>query len=148
MSTAASDVVEQALTFSRADGCVVLVQESSSTNLRWANNTLTTNGAMRGRAVSVISVVGESVGVRSATSADGLPELVRDGETGVLVTPGDPVALAEALAALRDAPERRAALGAAARADVGARLTTARMLAEVQALYDTLAPTQARRVVD
>lgn len=80
MSAAAADVVEQALALSRADGCVVLVQESSSTNLRWANNTLTTNGAMRGRSVSVISVVGESVGVRSATSADGLEELVRSSE--------------------------------------------------------------------
>ena len=80
MSAAAADVVEQALALSRAEGCVVLVQESSSTNLRWANNTLTTNGAMRGRSVSVISVVGESVGVRSATSADGLEDLVRASE--------------------------------------------------------------------
>ena len=80
MSAAAADVVEQALALSRAEGCVVLVQESSSTNLRWANNTLTTNGAMRGRSVSVISVVGESVGVRSATSTDGLEDLVRASE--------------------------------------------------------------------
>ena len=67
-----AEVVEQALSLSRADGCIVLVEQSSSSNLRWANNTLTTNGTMRGRSVSVISVVGESVGVRSATSADGL----------------------------------------------------------------------------
>jgi glycosyltransferase involved in cell wall biosynthesis len=82
-----------------------------------------------------------------ASAHGGLPELVRDGETGVLVAPGDPVALAAALAGLRGAPERRAALGAAARADVGARLTPARMLAEMQALYDTLTPAPARRVV-
>ncbi len=75
-----------------------------------------------------------------ASAHGGLPELVRDAQTGVLVTPGDPLALAEALGRLRDAPERRAALGAAARADVGARLTPARMLTEVQALYDALAP--------
>ena len=72
-----SDVVEQALAMSRADGCVVLVRESSSANLRWAGNTLTTNGAVRGRSVTVISVVGESVGVRSATVVDALADLVR-----------------------------------------------------------------------
>ena len=78
--SAPSDVVEQALALSRADGCVVLVEESGSANLRWANNTLTTNGAMRGRSVSVISVIGESVGVRSATVVDSLEELVRASE--------------------------------------------------------------------
>ena len=66
MSTPGSDVVERALALSRADGCVVLVEESSSANLRWAGSTLTTNGAVRGRSVVVISIVGESVGVRSA----------------------------------------------------------------------------------
>ena len=75
-----ADLVEQALALSRADGCLVILAESSSANLRWANNTLTTNGAMRDRSVSVISVVGESVGVRSATVVDNLPELVRASE--------------------------------------------------------------------
>lgn len=73
-----------------------------------------------------------------AAAGGGVPELVHDGVTGVLVAPDDPVALAGALAALADAPEHRAALAAAARADVGARLTHARLLAEVQALYDAL----------
>ena len=75
-----SDVVEQVLHLSRADGCVVLVEESSSANLRWAGNTLTTNGAVRGRSVVVLSVVGESVGVRSATVVEGLEGLVRASE--------------------------------------------------------------------
>ncbi len=75
-----AEVVERALALSRADGCVVVVQESSSANLRFAGNTLTTNGAVRGRSVAVISVVGESVGVRSATVVDGLEDLVRASE--------------------------------------------------------------------
>ena len=33
---------------SKADGCVVIADESSNANLRWANNTLTTNGVTRG----------------------------------------------------------------------------------------------------
>ena len=82
MSTAGrgSDLVEQALALSRADGCVVLVEESSSANLRWAGNSLTTNGAVRGRSITVVSVVGESVGVRSATVPDRLADLVRASE--------------------------------------------------------------------
>ncbi|MCW2723123.1 MAG: hypothetical protein JWN35_44 [Frankiales bacterium] len=74
------EIVERALGLSKADGCVVLVQESSTANLRWANNTLTTNGAGRDRSVAVISVMGESVGVRSATVIDDLEGLVRASE--------------------------------------------------------------------
>ena len=43
------DVVEKALAASTADGQVAFVVESSEANLRWANNSLTTNGSMRSR---------------------------------------------------------------------------------------------------
>ena len=56
-----------------------------------------------------------------AAAHGGLPEIVRDGETGRLVAPGDPRALAAALAELADDPAQRERLGAAAAADVGAR---------------------------
>lgn len=65
------EIAERALALSEADGCVVLVVESSSVNLRWANNTLTTNGADRDRSVTVVSVVGRSAGVRSTSVVDG-----------------------------------------------------------------------------
>ncbi len=80
MSTSGAEVVERALALSKADGCIVIVEERSSANLRFAGNTLTTNGAVRGRSVSVISVVGDAVGVRSATVVDGLEDLVRASE--------------------------------------------------------------------
>ncbi len=51
--------------------------------------------------------------VASAVAA--IPAAVRDGVTGTLVPPRDPEALAGALAALIDAPARRAELGRAAR---------------------------------
>jgi glycosyltransferase involved in cell wall biosynthesis len=73
-----------------------------------------------------------------ASAHGGLPEMLRDGETGVLVAPGDAAALATAIAALADDPQRRSALGAAARADVRARFSNAAMLDAVQALYDEL----------
>jgi phosphatidylinositol alpha-1,6-mannosyltransferase len=45
----------------------------------------------------------------------GVPDAVRDGETGVLVDPDDPAAVAAAVNALLDDSERRAQLGAAGR---------------------------------
>jgi len=75
-----SDLVEQALALSQADGCVVILTESSTVDLRWANSTLTTNGSRRERDLTVISVVGESVGVRSASVLDDLEGLVRASE--------------------------------------------------------------------
>lgn len=50
-----------------------------------------------------------------ASGVDGLAELFRDGENALLVTPGDPAALAEAIARMADQPELRRRLGAAAR---------------------------------
>jgi len=73
-----------------------------------------------------------------AAAHGGLPEIVRDGATGVLVAPGDPAALAAALAALRDDPERRERLGAAAAADARERFAPEAMLDGVQAAYAEL----------
>jgi glycosyltransferase involved in cell wall biosynthesis len=50
-----------------------------------------------------------------ATRTGGLPEVVLDGETGVLVEPGDPSALAGAMGDLLDDPARRRELGGRAR---------------------------------
>ena len=100
------ETVERALALSKADGCVVLATERSEANLRWANNTLTTNGSMRSRRLAVISVVngqaGTAAGVveRSAVTDDTLEDLVRASEQAArdagpaddaapLVEPGD-----------------------------------------------------------
>jgi glycosyltransferase involved in cell wall biosynthesis len=71
-----------------------------------------------------------------AADHGGLPEIVSDGVSGRLVTPGDPGALARALAALRDDPAQRERLGAAAAADVRERFAPALLLERAQALYD------------
>jgi glycosyltransferase involved in cell wall biosynthesis len=68
-----------------------------------------------------------------ASAHGGLPEILRDGETGLLVAPNDPAALAAAIAGAD-----RARLGAAAAADVAQRFAPGRMLSEIQALYDTV----------
>ncbi|MGW5777224.1 metallopeptidase TldD-related protein [Streptomyces sp. NPDC003863] len=80
------EIVERALELSRADGCVVIADEESSANLRWAGNALTTNGVTRGRTLTVIATVdgaqGTASGVvsRSAVTADDLEPLVRAAE--------------------------------------------------------------------
>ena len=50
-----------------------------------------------------------------STSVTGIPEVVRDGETGLLVPPGDPAALAASIARLLDDPALRARLAGAGR---------------------------------
>ncbi|MCD2467648.1 MULTISPECIES: metallopeptidase TldD-related protein [unclassified Streptomyces] len=80
------EIVERALELSRADGCVVVADEESSANLRWAGNALTTNGVTRGRTLTVIATVdgaqGTASGVvsRSAVTVDDLEPLVRAAE--------------------------------------------------------------------
>lgn len=85
-STKPYEIVERALELSRADGCVVIADEESSANLRWAGNALTTNGVTRGRTLTVVATVdgaqGTASGVvsRSAVTADDLEPLVRAAE--------------------------------------------------------------------
>jgi glycosyltransferase involved in cell wall biosynthesis len=73
-----------------------------------------------------------------ASAHGGLPEILRDGVSGRLVSPDDPAALATVLAELADDPAQRDRLGSAAAADVGQRFSTARLLGQVQELYDRL----------
>jgi predicted Zn-dependent protease len=76
-------LVEHALAASMADDCVAIVRDSTSANLRWANNTLTTNGVMHGVHVSIVSFVQQAGGVSvgsvsgSATTQAEVDELVR-----------------------------------------------------------------------
>ncbi|MER6356902.1 metallopeptidase TldD-related protein [Streptomyces sp. NPDC001634] len=80
------EIVERALELSRADGCVVIADEHSTANLRWAGNALTTNGVTRGRTLTVIATVdgkeGTASGVvsRSAVTPDKLESLVQAAE--------------------------------------------------------------------
>ncbi len=50
-------LVEHALDVTRAESCSVVLRHTSTANLRWANNTLTTNGVMTGGQVTVVSQV-------------------------------------------------------------------------------------------
>lgn len=63
-----------------------------------------------------------------ASSVGGIPEVVENGVHGLLVEPGDPVALAEAIAVLGRDPSLRARMGAAGRNRVRARFSVEAMV--------------------
>ena len=75
-------LVDVALDASTADDCIAVLVTSSTANLRWANNTLTTNGVMTSSHLTVISVVdgtaGAAAGVltRAATTTSQVEALV------------------------------------------------------------------------
>jgi predicted Zn-dependent protease len=82
------ETVERALALARPGGdCVVIAEEDSTANLRWAGNTLTTNGVASSRTLTVIAIdrradgtaavgVVSRAGVRSAQIED----VVREAE--------------------------------------------------------------------
>lgn len=73
-----------------------------------------------------------------ATRVGGTPEVVADGQTGLLVPPRDPLRLAEALLDLSASPQRARALGAAGRLRVCDRFTFDRMVDWYAAAYGEL----------
>ena len=94
------DLAEHALRTSTADDCIVIAHHRTSANLRWANNTLTTNGAMRGVDVTVVSFarLADGVATGSVSGNATTPEQV-----DALVASAD--AAARAGDAARDAQE-------------------------------------------
>jgi predicted Zn-dependent protease len=64
-------LVEHALDTSTADACVAIVHNSTSANLRWANNTLTTNGVMHSVSATVISFAATGEGGTATGSVSG-----------------------------------------------------------------------------
>jgi glycosyltransferase involved in cell wall biosynthesis/GT2 family glycosyltransferase len=67
--------------------------------------------------------------------AGGVPEIVVEGETGLLVAPGDAFALADALTRLIVDPVLRERLGAAGRARYLAAFTDTRMAGRLEAMF-------------
>jgi predicted Zn-dependent protease len=103
------DTVERALAAAQNDDCVVIADQRSTANLRWAGNTLTTNGVTHSHQLTVIAISrgpsGASAGVvsRSGVRDDQVEEIVRAAEKAAsegsiaedaqpLLRPGDPEA--------------------------------------------------------
>jgi glycosyltransferase involved in cell wall biosynthesis len=81
-----------------------------------------------------------------ATQVSAIPEVVVDGETGLLVPPGDPAAAAAALIRLCEDPAERRRLGRNGYQRVRQRFTADRMVDETVAVYrEALAEKAAKR---
>jgi predicted Zn-dependent protease len=79
--------VERALQAARCDDCVVIADETSTANLRWAANSLTTNGVSRSRQLTVIAINragdGAKVGVisRAGVRDEQIADIVAEAES-------------------------------------------------------------------
>ena len=90
--------------------------------------------ANEGSPVSLIEAMASGRPV-VATRVGGVPDLVEDGVTGLLVPPEDPAALVEAIGALLADPERRRIFGRAGRERVYPAFSAERLLGDVDQLY-------------
>nr|MBA2473176.1 TldD/PmbA family protein [Pseudonocardiales bacterium] len=99
------ELTTTALAASKADGCIVVLTDTSEVNLRWANSTMTTNGHTTTRSFAVISVVGDSA---IGTSAVGTSVGVVSGN-GVDLDEVRAVVAASEEAACQSGPSRDAA---------------------------------------
>lgn len=73
-----------------------------------------------------------------ATKVGGIPEVVKDGETGILVPSRDPQAMAEAIITLLSDKERCYNIGEAGRAWVAPRFSAELMVGKIEQLYQNL----------
>jgi starch synthase len=73
-----------------------------------------------------------------ASHVGGIPEVVADAQTGLLVPPGDPELLAAAISSLVSDPARAAAMGQLGRQRVAAEFSWASVAAQTAALYTGL----------
>jgi predicted Zn-dependent protease len=119
--------VERALAASKTGDCVVIAEEFSTANLRWAGNTLTTNGVTVSRALTVIAIArdssGTSVGAvtRSGVREDQVEDVVREAERAASAAPAEDAApLVPPRASAADAPAADARASNARAADAPA----------------------------
>ncbi|MBL0059190.1 MAG: glycosyltransferase [Elusimicrobia bacterium] len=71
-----------------------------------------------------------------ATRTGGIPEVILDGETGLLVPPEDPKALADALLLLLTDPEKRSAMGRKASSHIETHFRWEKFVEDTESIYE------------
>jgi predicted Zn-dependent protease len=82
--TSIQETLERVVSLSKADACIAVGWESSAANVRWANNTSTTNGVADSSQLYVISIIDKRVGTVGVSyfPDERLETLVRESEAG------------------------------------------------------------------
>jgi glycosyltransferase involved in cell wall biosynthesis len=102
-----------------------------------ASDVFVLSSRWEGNPMSVMEAMAAGLPVVS-TAVGGVPELVREGATGLLVSSEDAGALAQAMQALVDDPVRRQAMGAAARQHAIAHFDIRHTVRMYEELYESL----------
>jgi glycosyltransferase involved in cell wall biosynthesis len=129
------DELEQ-LARQHGDHVVMLGNRSDVPDLLASFDVFAYPSRFEGLCLAVIEAQAAGVPV-VATPVGGIRETVRDGETGLLVPPDDPGALADAIVRLLENREEAARLAERARAEAR-QFTEARMVERTLALYDSI----------
>jgi len=79
-----------------------------------------------------------------ASRIGGIPEILSHGETGILVEPGNPTALAETIVSLLEDEGKRTQLGKKAREVAKAKFSVERYVGEIEGLYRELLEEEPR----
>src|SRR6478609_4947126 len=82
-------IIDSALASSASDGCLVVVESSTEANVRWANNTVTTNGVARSFSWYVVAIKEGAAGTvtasaASADSSESVSQVVRAADEAAL----------------------------------------------------------------
>jgi predicted Zn-dependent protease len=86
LGPAPQELVERALAAAQSGECIAIADEGSTANLRWAGNSLTTNGVSRSRQLTIIAISRQGdearVGVvsRAGVHPGQVPDLVAEAE--------------------------------------------------------------------
>lgn len=130
--------------------CLEVLDSAGLADLAWLpGNRDDVPDLLRGLDVYVLPSISEGISISileamstglpvAATRVGGNPELVLEGETGILVPAKDPSALAEAMASYMDRPELATAHGIAGRRRIEREFSLAAMVDGYLAEYDRL----------
>jgi glycosyltransferase involved in cell wall biosynthesis len=116
-------------------------QEEVAPWLAWMDVTVLASYANEGVPQALLQAMAMGKAV-VGTGVGGIPEVVREGDTGLLVPPRDATALARALSRLRGDAALRRELGRRGREFVAARFSLEQMAAAVESVYEAVSSKQ------
>ena len=132
-----NDLLEQAEAMGISSHVKFLGIQKDIPNLLAVMDVFVLPSTREGLGISIIEAMAAEKPV-VATDTGGIPEVISDKKTGLLVPPKDPDALAQAIIELLNNPESSAEMGRMARKKVLEKFTQEQMISEIEDLYESL----------